>query len=82
MEAATTLDWSARQSGVQDKGLVMTRPVAQGAGGQSREEAIFDKDAPTGTLALTWPSADMGQAQASLTIRLSPDAPRATAPGS
>ncbi len=81
MARGHTIVWSGWQTHLSDDLLNLTLPLAEGVTGQSREEFIFDNNETTSTGTLTYPAADLDPAQATLTVRPTPDAPRKTPEG-
>ena len=59
----------------------MDLPVLEGVTGPSREEFIFDDAETVSTGTLSYPAADRDPAQATLSVRETPDAPRRTPEG-
>ena len=76
-----TLVWSGWQTDLGGDLLELTLPVVQGITGPSREEFVFDDDAVTHTVTLTYPAADLDPDRARLSVRQRPTDPRSTAPG-
>ncbi|MFK7995042.1 MAG: alpha/beta hydrolase domain-containing protein [Granulosicoccus sp.] len=81
MESGHTIVWSGWQTGLSDESIALTVPTLENVTGPSREEIVFDKPGTTGTLKLSYPSASMDPAEASLSVRQYPADQRSTAPG-
>ncbi|WP_456269665.1 hypothetical protein M1D97_05095 [Kushneria sp. AK178] len=81
MRQGHTLVWGGWQTGLSDDLLTMDLPVLDGVTGRSRDEFIFDDSATVSRETLSYPAADRDREAATLTVRPTPQAPRATPQG-
>ncbi|WP_445619340.1 alpha/beta hydrolase domain-containing protein [Kushneria sp. Sum13] len=81
MRQGHTLVWGGWQTGLSDNLLGMHLPVLEGVTGPSRDEFIFDNTDAVQRESLSYPAASTDHDAATLTVRATPQAPRATPKG-